>query len=135
MSEKGIALIKALIITAIISIIISLVIPKITKSFDVTKKETFLIEVDKIYKETQTEINTAALRNQHFTGANSIKGPKLNLSIENIDYCVEVKDDIITSIKVYDDEYYIEINSTYDSFKKNITIDDIKEHSKTYICD
>lgn len=41
MSEKGIALIKALIITAIISIIISLVIPKITKSFDVTKKETF----------------------------------------------------------------------------------------------
>ena len=35
----------------------------------------------------------------------------------------------------YNDEYYIESNASYDTFKKDVSINDIKEHSNNYTCD
>ena len=38
-------------------------------------------------------------------------------------------------IKAYNDEFYIETTASYDEFNDEVTVDDIKEHSKTYTCD
>ena len=61
-----------------------------------------------------------------------MKGEKV---LSSLDYCIEVKDGVITSVKAYNDEFYIETTASYDKFNDEVTVDDIKEHSKTYTCD
>lgn len=135
MNKKGFTLIEILAVIAILAVLVTLVVPRIINYYFKLKKDMFLNEVDKLYAETKSEMDDAAIRNQEFKGANSVKGPKLDLLTQSLDYCIEVKDGKITSVKAYNDEFYIETTASYDEFKKTVTINDIKEHSKTYTCD
>lgn len=135
MKKDGFTLIEILVVIAILTVLVTLVVPRVIDYFFKSKKEAFIIEVGKLYSETKKEMDTAAIRNQKFTGVNSIKGPKLDLLTNSLDYCIEVKDGVITSVKAYNDEFYIETTASYDEFNDEVTIDDIKEHSKTYTCD
>lgn len=135
MNKKGFTLIEILAVIAILAVLVTLVVPRVINYYFKSKKDMFLNEVGKLYSETKNEMDAAAIRNQEFKGANSVKGPKLDLLTQSLDYCIEVKDGKITSVKAYNDEYYIETTASYDEFKKTVTVNDIKEHSKTYTCD
>lgn len=135
MNKNGFTLIELLAVIAIIAILVTIAIPKVLEYYNKSKKELFLVEVGKLYSETKKEIDSSVLSNRTFNGANSKKGPKLNLMTNSLEYCIEVKDNVITSVKAYNDEYYIETNASYNTFKKDVSINDIKEHNNDYTCD
>lgn len=135
MNKKGFTLIEILAVIAILAVLVTLVVPRVINYYHKSKKDMFLNEVGKLYTETKSEMDAAEIRNQEFKGANSVKGPKLDLLTQSLDYCIEVKDGVITSVKAYNDEFYIETTASYDKFNDEVTVDDIKEHSKTYTCD
>lgn len=135
MNKKGFTLIEVLAVIAILAALVTLVIPKVIEYYTKSKKEAFIIEVGNLYSETKKEMDASAIRGQKYNGANSIKGPKLDLLTSSLEYCIEVKDGQITSVKAYNKEYYIETNATYNTFKEEVTIDKIKEHSNTYTCE
>lgn len=127
-NKKGFTLIELMAVIAILAILVVLAVPNIIKIFTSSKEKSFIVQVKELYKSAEQEIiykntNNPGIIIKKFDSNEEDK--KLNLSgTTNINYCIKVKNNKITSIAVSNRDYWY--------FNDNITsLSDISNEDNT----
>lgn len=118
--KKGFTLIELLAVIIILSILMILAVPQILKSLEEIKKQSFITEVQQIYKAAQHQYTVNAMTGTSVTCFNSVTSEnKIQTSGEDLVYKISIQPDgTITDIYVYSPtmryEYSKEISAVTD---------------------
>lgn len=132
MNKKGFTLIELIGVILILIILITYAVPRITKIYKNSKKNTFLNNVATVYSRSQERRTENKLFDRPTDYIYSEDNTKLNLTGIKLYYCVLFNNGEITYLNVFDGKYYIEATENFDKLK----ISQVKENESYVLkCD
>lgn len=132
--KNGFTLVELLAVIAILAILVIIALPNVINMYNEAKKRTFLTEVNLVYRESEKKYAISNASYDYINLISSKDNTKLDLSGDNLQYCVLFNNDgDIINMKVSNRKW---IASLEDDRKiEDLTIDDLKEGNlDDYVC-
>ena len=131
MNKKGFTLVELLAVIAILAILVIIALPNVLKMFNNAKKNTFLTEVKTMYNNAANKYITERIKGKKLDYISSDDDTKLDMTGKDLQYYILLNDDgSVNSMKVYDGNYYFELNEGEKI--TDVTTDDIEEKDSSF---
>ena len=125
MNKKGFTLVELLAVIAILAILVIIALPNVLGMFRQAKQNSFQEEAQKLYQTATTEYINGALGTTISDCFSGTEGEKnLDLTGRHLDYLVRFTDGKITTFKVTDGTYKVDLPAAEASGEIKVT--DIK---------
>lgn len=125
MNKKGFTLIELIGVILILIILIMYAVPRISKLYKNSKKNTFLNNVSVIYSKSQEKRTENKIFDRPTNYIYSEDETRLELTGKKLYYCILFDKENVTYLNVFDGKYYIEATENFDKLK----ISQVKENS------
>lgn len=111
MKKKGFTLVELLAVIAILAILVLIALPNIVNMFTEAKKRTFVTEAQTIYNETVKKYIDSSMKGEKITTISSKDSSKLDITGEDLDYCIILDDQgKVEKLVVGNNSYYLMLN-------------------------
>ncbi len=124
MDNKGFTLVELIGVVLILIILIMYAVPKVSKLYKNSKKNTFLNNVNTIYNKSEDKRTENKLFDRPTQYIYSEDSTSLDLTGKKLYYCILFDEEKVVSMKVFDGKYYIEANKNFDK----LDISQVKEN-------
>ncbi len=125
-SKKGFTLVELLAVIAILAILVIIALPSVVRMFTEAKKNTFITEVKTVYRESASKFISESSKGNKLSSISSGDDTKLDMSGENLDYCVILDNQgKVKKLAVGNNSYYMMLSDINDI--ESITKDDVKD--------
>ena len=124
MDNKGFTLVELIGVVLILIILIMYAVPKVSKLYKNSKKNTFLNNVNTIYNKSEDKRTENKLFDRPTQYIYSEDSTSLDLTGKKLYYCILFDEEKVVSLKVFDGKYYIEANKNFDK----LDISQVKEN-------
>lgn len=124
MDNKGFTLVELIGVVLILIILIMYAVPKVSKLYKNSKKNTFLNNVNTIYNKSEDRRTENKLFDKPTNYIYSEDSTSLDLTGKKLYYCILFDEEKVVSLKVFDGKYYIEANKSFDK----LNISQVKEN-------
>ena len=114
MDNKGFTLVELIGVVLILIILIMYAVPKVSKLYKNSKKNTFLNNVNTIYNKSEDKRTENKLFDRPTQYIYSEDSTSLDLTGKKLYYCILFDEEKVVSLKVFDGKYYIEANKNFD---------------------